>query len=550
MTRSKKRSGIEWLGGLFSMPAYVTDDGERYHPEMLIWMDAGGALLGHTMGKPGALIELAVESLRSTMERPLIGRPHAPRRVRVASHELADALRAGHAGCDVVCAPTPELDAVLAAMREQLVKREEAELSYLSAEVGPEPIAALFQAAAELFRSRPWKIVPGDQSLISVTIEALGVKNAALSVIGQMGESLGFIVFPSLDDFEAYLDAADAMERGEERELPRHVALNFERGAELDAALREEIAEQHWEVAGGDAYPWLMAIEGLGARPPTGEDVTLAEAISRALSEVLKEPQALLAAWRGGEPVSRTLAVATHAGDLEVSIRVPFEQNAGDDRPPYDVLANLVALAEDAQDGDEDGIDPEARRPLEDELVDQFAHSPEAKALTDIQACRFVMDLAAAHFTATIATLGPRELREIVFELIPRKVSIDASTASWVIDELRAFYAFLGRAYRLAQAGACLRVLGGDAVKELEVALADKRKFGMAKSIFMGGREAGFDMDSREGIEAWMRVVQSRPLPASVGLPPRPPSRTTAKAAARPKKDQRKAARKARKRNR
>jgi hypothetical protein len=78
MTRSKKRSGIEWLGGLFSMPAYVTDDGERYRPEMLIWMDADGALLGHTMGKPGALIELAVESLRRTMDAPSSADPMRP----------------------------------------------------------------------------------------------------------------------------------------------------------------------------------------------------------------------------------------------------------------------------------------------------------------------------------------------------------------------------------------------------------------------------------------------------------------------------------------
>jgi hypothetical protein len=33
------------------------------------------------------------------------------------------------------------------------------------------------------------------------------------------------------------------------------------------------------------------------------------------------------------------------------------------------------------------------------------------------------MDFAADYFDATIATLCPRELREIVFDIIPRKVS-------------------------------------------------------------------------------------------------------------------------------
>jgi hypothetical protein len=96
-----------------------------------------------------------------------------------------------------------------------------------------------------------------------------------------------------------------------------------------------------------------------------------------------------------------------------------------------------------------------------------------------------------------------------------------------------------------------LRVLGGDAVKKLEAALSDTSTFGMAKSLFMGGREAGFDMDSKEGIEAWMRVMQSQPLPASVRLPPpgsgaRPVDATAARAS----KNARKAARKARKKNR
>jgi len=547
MTSKQKRAGVEWVGGLVSMPAYVTGEGTPYRPEALFWMSADGAVLGHTAGKPGELIGLAAESLRSTIERPIFGQPHAPQRVRVASAELAEALRAGHAGLEVVCAPTPEIDAVLAAMREQMNEDAETEQSYLSPELGPAAIAALFHAAAKLFRSKPWKIVPSSDSIFSVTIEQLGVKAAALSVIGQQGQSLGLIVFSGVDDFEAYADAADANEHGEESEMPPHFVLNFERGADLSAALRKEIAEHHWEVAGAQAYPWLLAVdEDLVARPPTAEEVTIIEAIALALPKVLEDKQALLAAWNGGEAVSRTLSVHTHAGDLDVLLRVPHEQNTADDKLPYDVLADLGELV---QQGEE--IDPEARRPLEDELVRRFEDSPEAKGVTDVQACHFVMDLAADYFGATIATLGPKELREIVFEIIPRKVSIDASTASWIIEDNRAFYAFLKREFGLPQAGACLRVLGGDAVKKLAAALSDKSKFGMAKSLFMGGREAGFDMESREGIEAWMRVRQSQPLPASIGLPsPGAPARTGDKAAARTKKNQRKAARKARKRNR
>lgn len=545
MAATKKRSGVEWVGGMLTMPAYVTGEGEPYRPETILWIDGESAVLGHAVGRPGESLELACESLRQTIAQPMVGRPHTPDRVRVASPDLAAALRAGQPEIEVVCAPTPEIDAIVAALRERLNDAAETEQSYLSPDVSPAAMAAFFRAAAALFRAKPWKTVPSDLNLFSVSIEKLGVTDAALSVIGQMGESLGLILFSGIDDFEAYLEAADAMELGEEPTMPPHFALNFERGAELSAALRKEIADHHWDVAGGDAYPWLVAVdEDLVARPPTAEEVRIAEAIALALPKALAEEPALLAAWNGGEAVARTLVVATHAGDVEVSLRVPYEQEPGEAAAPYDVLAQLFELGQ----GD-DELDSEARSPPEDELVRRFVASPEAKSLTEVHACRFVMDFAADYFNATIATLGPRELRELVFDIIPRKVSDDASAAKWIIEELRAFYAFLKREFSLEQADACLRVLGGGAVKKLEAALSDTSKFGMAKALFMGGREAGFDMDSKAGIEAWMRATQGQPLPASVRLPSLGSS-ARPQAQGRAKKSARKAARKARKKSR
>jgi hypothetical protein len=546
MAAGKKRTEIDWVGGIVALPAYVTGEGAPYRPETLFWMSAEGAVLGHTVGKPGELVELACESLRTTIAHPVFGRPHAPDRVRVASPKLAEALRAGQPDLQVVCAPTPEIDALLAAMREGMSDDAKIKQSYLSSDMGPGAVGAFFRAAAALFRAKPWKTVPSDQSLFSVSIEKLGVTDAALSVIGQMEQSLGFILFSGIDDFEAYLEAADAMEHGEEPRMPPHVALNFERGAKLSATLRKEIAEHHWEVAGVDAYPWLVAVDAdLVVRPPTADEVAIAEAIALALPKVLQEKKALLAAWNGGDPVARTLVVATHAGAIEVSLRAPCERGPSAYKPPYDVLADLSELG---RHGDE--IDAEARRPLEDELVRRFVTSPEAKALTGVQSCRVVMDFAADYFNATIATLGPRELRAIVFDIIPRKVSVDASAASWIIDENRAFYAFLKREFALEQADSCLEVLGGDAVTKLEAALSDTSKFGMAKSLFMGGREAGFDMETKEGIEAWMRAMQSQPLPASERLQsPGTPARAQDNAAARARKNARKVARKARRKN-
>jgi hypothetical protein len=545
MTAKQKRTGVEWVGGLVSMPAYVTGEGEPYRPEALFWMSADGKVLGSTVAKPGELLGTAAESLRSTIERPMFGRAHGPATVRVASPELADALRAAHPSVEIVCAPTPEVDAMVAMMRAKFDQDAALSQSYLSAETDADAVASLFRAAAGLFRAKPWKIVPSDRCLFSVTIEKLGLRNAVMSVIGQMGQSRGLVLFANIDDFEAFLVVEDAIERGEEPAIPAHFALNFEPGAELPATLRKEIARHHWEVAGTDAYPWLVAVdEDLVARPPSAREVSIAEVISLALPQVLSEKRSLLAAWKGGAPVARTLSVPTHAGDVEVTLCAPHEPPRAE--PRSDLLAELFALGKPGEE-----IDDEHRKGLEDELVRRFAASPEAEALTHVQACDWVMDFAANYFGATIATLRPAQLREIVFEIIPRKVSLEASEARWIIEENRAFYAFLKRELGLEQADGCLRVLGGDAVKKLEVALSDPRNFGMAKSLLMAGREAGFDVQSKEGIEAWMRQVQSKPLPASVRIPSLGQlSHPAEPAAARATRNQRKAARKARKRNR
>jgi hypothetical protein len=517
MATKRQRTEIEWVGGLVSMPVYVTGEGEPFRPEVMLWMGADGALLGSATGKPGEVLGTASAHLSDAIERPAMGRPHAPTRVRVASPELAAALQAGHPGLAVVCAPTPELDAVFAAMFDSMDENtDEEEQSYLSADLEPEAVASFFRAAAALFRTKPWEAVPGDEALFSVTIEVLGVRDAVVSIIGELGQSFGLIVFSSSADLEAYIDAADAEEHGEKIVMPAHLALQFVRGAELGRGLRKEIAQHRFEIATANAYPWLFAVdEDLIARPPIAREMTIAEVIALALPEMLRAKKALSAAWRGGESVVRALSVRTHAGDVGITLRAPLSDEVpATEAQPDGVLAALRRLAWDGDD-----LAPDAREPLEEALLRRFLASPEAESLHAIEMCREIMDLAADYHGATIATLRARELRDILFELIPRKVAVDAPAARGIIEESHALYAFLKREYGLRQADACLAVLGGDAVAKLEAALSDSSNFGMAKSLFMGGAEVSIELPSGDDIEAWKPARRSQPHADSRQLP-------------------------------
>jgi hypothetical protein len=539
----------EWVGGIVSMPTYVNDADAPYRPEILLWLNAEGLVVGTTLGRPGEILARASDHLRATIAKPTVGPSHSPARLRVSSDALASALRAGHPSIEITCGPTPEIDQVVESLSEHMQSAPGSPQSMLGGGIVPETMASFFRAAAKLFRTKPWKVVPADE-VLSVTVESRGLDQAALSVIGQMGQNFGFLLFFSMDDFDAYLDAAESIQRGENPTMPEYLVLNFERGADLDPGLRKEISSHKWEVAGPKAYPWVAFVDkAMVPRPPTAKELALLEGVTLALAALDSEKKAVKAAFAGGEPFERVYSVPTPEGEIAVTVRAPHPQQPSEHEFEGDVLSDLAQLEEDGDIGDF-----EKRQALEDDLVRAFLASPEGGAVSEIEGHCLLMQYAADYIGASIATLDPRHLREVLFEIIPRKVSIEASAASAIIEDCRAFYRFLKHHFGLAQADECLRVLGPSAGKKLEQALADPRNFGMAKSIFMAGQEAGFDIHSKEGIEAWMREVQGKPLPPSVRLPfdgmdlgrdLRP-----AGSHDRKKKNQRKAARKARKKNR
>jgi hypothetical protein len=507
----KGRATIEWIGGIVSLPSYVTGEGAPFRPEALLWkcMDF---IVGMTVDRPGELLGKAGDNLRETIEKPMMPVP-APTRVRVDSPALAERLQAGHPGLDIVCGPTPELEEVIEHLRKKLQDDAEVEQTYLVPGMEPKALASFFRAVAALYRAKPWKAVPADE-VISLTVPTHGFDQAVLSVIGQMGENFGFLIFASMADFDAYLEAADAIERGGSPQMPSFLVLNYERRADIDEKMLEEISSHGWEVADPRAYPFpaLMG-EDMVARPTTAKEIVLMEAVALALIELTKEKKALRDAFAGGEPMSRTCPVRTWGGEVPVTLRVPHEQwHTGTSE---DLLSALCRLEEDGSISDGD-----LREPLEEELAREFLASPEGKSVSRMDGHRWLMRLAADLVGSSIATLEPWGLREVLFEILPRKLSVEASAAEAIVEDCRAFYRFLKRAYDLEQADACLQALDQDATQKLEEAMADPRSFGMAKSLFMAGKDAGFDLQSEEGVRAWIDSLQSKPL-SSVAMPGR-----------------------------
>src|SRR5437016_5429576 len=93
------------------------------------------------------------------------------------------------------------------------------------------------------------------------------------------------------------------------------------------------------------------------------------------------------------------------------------------------------------------------------------------------------------------------------------KLITERGDGAEIIQELRAFWRFLQRVYQLPQASQMLARLTPQAARRLERELQEPANFGMVKSFVLMGKEAGFDMESPEGMRAWIQAYNATVAP-------------------------------------
>lgn len=148
-----------------------------------------------------------------------------------------------------------------------------------------------------------------------------------------------------------------------------------------------------------------------------------------------------------------------------------------------------------------------------DGLMEEFADSPEAmpiiEATGNVCWARMMMHYSIDYLGETPPGMALFDFEEVVFELFPRKVSVDSEAAAEIIEELTAFWKFLERQYDLPNAKHILATLDESTVDRLEEELSNSSNFGMAKSFFSAGKEAGFDMTTQAGSDQFMLAYNS-----------------------------------------
>ncbi|MBK8696393.1 MAG: hypothetical protein IPN17_30020 [Deltaproteobacteria bacterium] len=160
------------------------------------------------------------------------------------------------------------------------------------AEDDPALVARFFTAAAALYRLGPWNLVPSDSDVLRVDAPAVGLRNACVSVVGQIRESYGLLCFDSAETFMAFLRAArDASPPGTAMAaIPRRSPCSFDAASEMPPEFLAEIRRRRWPLAGPSGVPWLMCSspEGL-PRAVTREDVLRAAVLVEAVTRFLEK---------------------------------------------------------------------------------------------------------------------------------------------------------------------------------------------------------------------------------------------------------------------
>lgn len=273
---------FEWIGARVVLPTYVLEP-KPFRPEMILWLEMPtGLVVGSTSVDPNGPPVSFADTFFEAARRPLTGQPRRPRNVRVASRNIAaELVPVALQGIMVCVAPTPEIDALVEKLMQQPAAADDVDTaSYLEdGRVSEQAVADMFVAAQFLYAVAPWEIMYDSQTL-RLDIPAYNVEGACVSIIGNLGESFGILIFPSQKAWESFGNSRGKSRRTGRIELgTRLLSFEFDPAESVPARMRREIEDHGWSVDGPWAYPRVVHRDRDGTpRPLTQRDVEIATA--------------------------------------------------------------------------------------------------------------------------------------------------------------------------------------------------------------------------------------------------------------------------------
>ena len=234
--------------------------------------------------------------------------------------------------------------------------------SYLEGgKVSVEAVGEMFRAATVLRAMKPWERL-GEEHPLRLDIPKLGVHRACVVLIGILGESRGLLIFPSLEHFERFNDAARQSPGSLPEDMGTSVrSFTLERGADVPESMRKEVSTHGWPLMDAESYPVLEHRTAQSVPLELADlDLQIVAATVRSLCTfVLSFGDQI----QGGDHEPRSESYKEGDG-LVVRLTCPYESFDEFDDVPED------ARFESVLDG-EDGPDAEADEYADDRLDDE-----------------------------------------------------------------------------------------------------------------------------------------------------------------------------------
>jgi hypothetical protein len=442
MTKAASARDATWEVAVIPTPAYVTGGDVPERAFTLAWMSQGKAIGVHVATRAD-LLDDVMDSFEEATSAPKAGKPHRPTRIIAKDAALAESLRAVLPGdISIEVGATPDADR----LRAEMLHNPEALPSLPEESVTVELAKALFSAAKALFLAHPWRLEPAAGMWVQASAPALGFKGAlnfAPSIVG----GLGMLVAPL----------------GPDEQPTCILSLRYELLQHLPEARQSQIAQGGWDLISEEDVPHLHARTKDEEIPATGEHYGLLATLARAVIATFTAgaTDAIQAARAGKGDFERTSKVTSPKGEIEVRLTVLEEQTDADGG---ELMAALAALEDSGE------VDLEAKAAIEEQLFTHLAQweegltDKESHAFRVVEVASLFVKMVEDYFGATIATLAPGEVRELVFEVLPKALRLPPADVPDFVDRLVVFFSFLEGELGFTQAAAYRQVVEGDGV--------------------------------------------------------------------------------------
>lgn len=488
-------SAQNWFVVDFDSPVYVAELGKQ-RPRVVVCL-GHGYVLSMTLTAAEDLPEAAANVVTQALQNPMEDVPAKPTQIVVSNAEWIPSIReVVPRDVKVQTGPLPDLTALQESLAEHLQREseeDEAGVGYLQdGEIAAETVAGFLDAAARMYRTAPWTVVPSDGHLLQLDAPSLGLHRACMCVIGQMRQGLGFLVFSNHEEYRAFRKSGDA--RGGRKLTSNFFAVDFNKEEEVPDAMVQEVEDHGWPLAHEDAYPvvWCLDKDKV-ARPPSSQEVITAWVCCEALTRFM-EQHAELFEEDNPEGVQEEYTLKDVPGKPVVTVTAPHPGT-------LDLWESSPRIGEgDGEDQDLEDEDQEEIAEFLDSLADQGLEEEQLDLAGRI--------CSAFHGFGNIKQEDPFEpemVEEFLLEFFPTHVAASAEMIKQVPTVLEDYFRWQGEeGFLTDQEVDALLERMGSLRKEFHKAAQDESRFSVFKKVALQMVRDGVDFSDPEAVGQYL----------------------------------------------